>query len=159
MSGNEPFFEPFFLERPRLGDLLVRKGLITSSQLTEALAESEESRELLGRVLLRRGYLFEGDLARTLAEQLKLPYVDVHVVGVNREVAGRLPIEEGRRAAAIPVAVFRGRVRVVFADPSDEVSRSIVERYIPADTYEVAIAEFSAIDSAWSRMGAPRGGQ
>ena len=147
MSGNQTFF----LERPRLGDLLMRKGLITSDQLSAALADSESGGELLGRVLVRRGYLFEHDLARTLAEQLKLPYVDIQVLGVDRNVARMLPIEEGRRAAAIPVAVIGGRVRVVFADPSDETSRSIVERYIPPE-YEIAVSELSGIESAWSRI-------
>jgi len=141
----------FFLERPRLGDLLTRKGLVTSDQLSVALAESQESGELLGRVLIRRGYLFDHDLARILAEQLDLPYVDIAVVGVDRSVARMLSIEEGRRAAAIPVAVIRGRVRVVFADPCDETSRSIVDRYMPA-TYEAAVGELSLIESEWNRI-------
>lgn len=145
MSGK------FFLERPRLGDMLMRKGLITPDQLAAALADSDANRELLGRVLIRRGFLFEQDLARTLAEQMQLPYVDVLVVGVDRGVARLLPIEEGRRAAAIPVAVVAGQVRVVFADPSDETSRSIVERYIPPE-YDVAVGELSGIESAWTRF-------
>lgn len=141
----------FFLERPRLGDLLTRKGLITLDQLRIALDESQESGELLGRVLIRRRYLFDHDLARILAEQLDLPYVDIAVVGVDRKVARMLPIEEGRRAAAIPVAVISGRVRVVFADPCDETSRSIVDRYM-RDTYEAAVGELSLIESEWNRI-------
>jgi hypothetical protein len=141
--------EAFFLERPRLGDLLARKGLITPEQLTEALVESRAGDELIGRVLIRRGYVFENDLARTLAEQLNLPYVDLEVLGIDRGVARMIPIEEGRRAAAIPAALTAaGRVRVVFADPSDETARSIVQRYIPQG-FEVAVGEFSAIESAW----------
>ena len=143
--------EAFFLERPRLGDLLTRKGLITPEQLTEALVESRAGDELIGRVLIRHGYVFEDDLARTLAEQLKLPYVDLEALGVDRGAARMVPSEEGRRAAAIPVAVTGGRVRVVFADPSDETARSIVQRYIPQG-FEVAVGEFSAIESAWRRI-------
>ena len=85
----------FFLERPRLGDLLTRKGLITLDQLRIALDESQESGELLGRVLIRRRYLFDHDLARILAEQLDLPYVDIAVVGVDRKVARMLPNRGG----------------------------------------------------------------
>ena len=153
MSGSGSFF----LERPRLGDHLTRKGLITSSQLVNALAESQSSDELLGRTLIRCGYVFEDELARTLAEQLNLPYVDVQVLGVDPGVARMLPIEEGRRAAAIPVAVVGGRVRVVFADPCDETSQSIVERYIPPE-FEVAVGELSAIESAWRRIERLRAG-
>ncbi|MGH2935181.1 MAG: hypothetical protein ACRDL2_11820 [Gaiellaceae bacterium] len=148
--------EAFFLERPRLGDLLARKGLITPEQLTEALVESRAGDELIGRVLIRRGYVFENDLARTLAEQLNLPYVDLEVLGIDRGVARMIPIEEGRRAAAIPAALTAGRVRVVFADPSDETARSIVQRYIPQG-FEVAVGEFSAIESAWRSIEHPSG--
>lgn len=147
MSGNDAFFS----ERPRLGDLLTRKGLITPKQLDDALAESRSSGELLGRALIRRGYVFEGDLARALAEQLDLPYVDVQVLGFDPVVARMLPVEEGLRAAAIPVAIVGGRVRVVFADPSDETSQSIVRRYIPG-TFEVSVGVMSAIEATWRRI-------
>jgi MSHA biogenesis protein MshE len=148
--------EPFFLERPRLGDLLSRKGLVTASQLSEALEESRDRGELLGRVLIRRGFVFEDELARTLAEQLKLPYVDVRVLGVDRSVARMIPVEEGRRAAAIPVAIVGGRIRVVFADPLDETAHSVVQQYVPS--FDAAVGEFSAIESAWQSVEPRRAG-
>lgn len=149
--------ESFYRERPRLGDLLTRKGFITSAQLKNALAESRSSGELLGRALVRRGYVFENDLARILAEQLQVPFVDVRVLGVDPTVVRMLPIEEGRRAAAIPVAIVRGRVRIAFADPSDEISQSIVERHIPGG-FEVAVGELSAIEFAWGQIERLRAG-
>lgn len=143
--------EAFFLERPRLGDLLIRKGLITQEQLTEALVESRASDELIGRVLIRLGYVFENELARTLAEQLSLPYVDLEALGIDRGVAQMVPSDEGRRAAAIPAAVVGGRIRVVFTDPTDETALAIVQRYIPQG-FELAVGEFSAIESAWRHI-------
>lgn len=140
--------DSFFLSRPRLGDLLLRKGLITQDRLTEALVESRSSGELLGRVLIRRGEIFEDELARSLAEQLDLPYVNLHVLGVDGGVARLMPVDEGRRAAAIPVGTVGGRVRVAFADPSDEAAQAIVERYVSAP-YERAVGELSDIDRAW----------
>jgi len=142
--------EPFFLDRPRLGDLLLRKGLITADQLAAALVESRERGELLGRVLIELGYVFEDELARVLAEQLKLPYVNLEVVGVDRQVARLLPPTEGRRAAAIPVASIGDRIRVAFADPGDDTAQAIVRRYIPL--IELAVGELSDIESAWRRL-------
>jgi hypothetical protein len=157
MSGSFASGSDLFLpERPRLGDLLTRKGLITPSQLESALAEARSSGELLGRALVRCGYVFEDELARTLAEQMSLLYVDVTVLGIDPLVARMLPAEEGRRAAAIPVAIVRGRIRVVFADPSDETAQSIVARYVPPG-FEVAVGELSAIESAWNRIDRGRG--
>ncbi len=45
--------ETFFLERPRLGDLLLKKGLITQEQLEAALTESRGTGGLLGRLVIR----------------------------------------------------------------------------------------------------------
>ena len=140
--------DPFFLERPRLGDLLMRKGLITQEQLTEALVESRSSGELLGRILIRRGHIFGDELARSLAEQLNLPYVNLHSLGVDSSVARMIPAGEGRRAAVIPVGMVGGRIRVALADPSDETALALVERYISAP-YELAVGELSDIDRAW----------
>ena len=141
-----------YVPRPRLGDLLSRKGLITAEDLKDALVESQATGELLGRVLIRRGIIFEDELARSLAEQLHLPYVNLHVVGVDAGVARMIPPEDGRRAAAIPVSMIGGRVRVAFADPSDETARAIVEHYLQAP-YEAAVGELSDIDRAWRAIG------
>ena len=150
MEGSHAAIEPFFLDRPRLGDLLLRKGLITPENLSDALVESRASEELLGRVLIRLGYVFEDELARTLAEQLKLPYVNLQVLGVDRLVARMLPAAAGRRAAAIPVALLGDRVRVAFADPCDPTAHAIVQQYIPL--IELAVGELSDIESAWRRV-------
>jgi Type II secretion system (T2SS), protein E, N-terminal domain len=142
--------DAFFLNRPRLGDLLLRKGLITAEQLSAAVVEGRTQGELLGRVLIRLGYVFEDELARTLAEQLQLPYVNLKVVGVDSSVARMLPAAEGRRAAAIPVALVGNRVRVAFADPGDDTARAIVQQYIPV--MDLAVGELSDIESAWRRV-------
>lgn len=141
----------FFVERPRLGDLLARKGLVTPEQLSDALVESRSSGELLGRVLIWRGLIFEDELARSLAEQLDLPYVNLHVLGFDAGLARMIPADEGRRAAVIPVGMIGGRIRIVFADPSDESARAVVERYVSAP-YELAVGELSDIDRAWRSL-------
>lgn len=148
MEASHAASDHFFVERPRLGDLLTRKGFVTAEQLTDALVESRSAGELLGRVLIRRGLIFEDELARSLAEQMDLPYVNLHVLGVDAGVARMVPPPDGRRAAAIPVGMVGGRVRVAFADPSDDTARAIVERHVTGP-YELAVGELSDIDRAW----------
>ena len=139
--------ETFFLERPRLGDLLLKKGLITQEQLEAALSESRESGDLLGRVMIRRQFIFEDELARTIADQLDLPYVNLRVAGFERAVAQLLPSADGLRIAAIPIGILGGRIRVAFADPSDESAKELVRRHI--GEYALAVADLSDIELAW----------
>lgn len=137
----------FFLERPRVGDLLLRKGLITSDQLEQALAESAAEGVLLGRVMIRRGFIFEDELARTIADQLDLPYVNLRVAGFERALAQLLPSADGMRVAAIPIGILGGRIRVAFADPSDESAKELVRRHV--GEYALAVADLSDIELAW----------
>jgi hypothetical protein len=142
--------DTYFLERPRLGDMLLRRGLITQEQLSEALAESRASGDLLGRVMIQRRFIFEDELARTVADQLDLPYVNLRVTGFDRSVAQMLPSHEGMRMAALPIGVLGGRIRVVFADPSDEDAKAIARQHI--GDFTLAVADLSDIELAWRAL-------
>ena len=56
-------------ERPQLGELLVRKGLITDAELKHALASQELSGAPLGEILVGLGYASAPDMANALADQ------------------------------------------------------------------------------------------
>jgi Type II secretion system (T2SS), protein E, N-terminal domain len=133
--------------RPRLGDLLLAKGMITGEQLDEGLVESRVSGDLLGRILLRRQWIFEDELARSLAEQLDLPYVNLRNAGIDYSLARMLPIETGVRFAAIPIGVRGNLVRVAFADPCDDGARDAVNAHIQG--VEPVVAELTDIETAW----------
>jgi hypothetical protein len=139
--------DAFGAGRPRLGDILVARGLITPVQLADALAESRATQQLLGRVLIVRRYLFEDELARALATQLAMPYVNLRVAGIERGVARLMPASEGLRVGAIPIGYHGARLRVAFADPSDQMAHTVVGQYVGA--FEPAVAELSDIDLAW----------
>ena len=132
--------------RPRLGDLLLAKGMITEARLDEGLAESYASGVLLGRVLLRHRWIFEDELARTLAEQLNLPYVNLRHTGVDRALARLLPIEVGMHFAAIPIGFQADRVRVAFADPIDEQAHQAVTAHFAH--FDRVVSELSDIELA-----------
>jgi Type II secretion system (T2SS), protein E, N-terminal domain len=138
---------PRHTPRPRLGDLLLAKGMITEEQLDEGLVESRSSGDLLGRILLRRQWIFEDELARSLAEQLDLPYVNLRNAGIDYALARILPVETGVRFAAIPIGVRGDHVRVAFADPYDEGARDAVSAYVPK--VEPVVAELTDIETAW----------
>ena len=153
LQQPQPQPEPrpsFFLERPRLGDLLLKKGLITQEQLGAALKESRETGDLLGRVMIRRQFIFEDELARTLADQLELPYVNLRVAGFDRAAAAMIPSSEGMRIAAVPIGVLGGRIRVAFADPSDETAKAVARQFV--GDFSLAVSELSEIELAWRSL-------
>ena len=138
---------------PRLGELLVRKGLITDEQLSQALVESRRSGDVVGRVLIRKGWVFESELARVLAEQWSIPYVNLASLGVDRSCLALMTAELGRRCAAVPVRFFGSELRVAFADPSDPDTVGAVQEQM-AFPIQPAVAELSDIDAIWRSVSA-----
>lgn len=65
------------LYRRRIGEILVSEGVITSSQLDEALALQKRSGELLGAILLDMKLVTEAEIAKTLCTQYQLPYISL----------------------------------------------------------------------------------
>jgi hypothetical protein len=138
--------------RPRLGDLLVAKGLVTADQLADALVESRVRGVLVGRVLIDRRWVYDDELARTLAEQLELPFLNLAILGVDERAVKLLPPDVGRRWSAIPVRMLPTRVQVAFADPSDPDARRAVDEFIPG--VEPAVAPLADIEHAWRSIAA-----
>lgn len=63
-----------FIQKKRLGQLLVEKCLLSEEQLMECLAEQQQTKEFLGQMLLRKGLVEEEALFQCLAEQMQLEY-------------------------------------------------------------------------------------
>ncbi|MFA5075680.1 MAG: ATPase, T2SS/T4P/T4SS family [Candidatus Babeliales bacterium] len=59
----------------KLGELLIKRGVLSEKQLDVALKEHEKTGELLGKALIRLGFITEEQLLVTLAEQLSIQYV------------------------------------------------------------------------------------
>lgn len=61
----------------RIGDLLQHKGIIDAKHISYALQVQKVTQEKLGQVLSRIGLVSDFDLAQTVAQQLRLPYIDL----------------------------------------------------------------------------------
>ncbi|MDP3014158.1 MAG: hypothetical protein Q8M92_07965, partial [Candidatus Subteraquimicrobiales bacterium] len=61
--------------RERIGDILLRRGLIAEEQLMKALQIQKEQGEPLGKILIRTKTISEEQLAKVLAEQKNLPLI------------------------------------------------------------------------------------
>src|SRR5262249_43154829 len=110
---------PHLGERLRIGEILVRRGTATSSQVETGLREQRDSGERLGRCLVRLGYLSEDLLLSTLSEQLGLERIDLARLEVPAEARKALPLDFVRRQRVLPVALLNGTIRIATADPGN----------------------------------------
>ena len=116
----------YFPVTVKLGELLVSKNIITSSDVAAALEEQAVSHEKLGRILLRRGLITKTDLLGALSAQYHLPQVDLTYYQIDPLVVGCLAPDLARKYQIVPVyKTPSGVVEVAVANLSEELVREV----------------------------------
>jgi type IV pilus assembly protein PilB len=105
--------------RERIGDLLVRAGMIDDEQLQSALDRQLQIGGKVGAILVEQLILSEEQLADTLADQKGLERVSLTNYPVDREAAALVPERVARRRLMLPLKYEDGLVLVAMADPLD----------------------------------------
>ncbi len=62
------------MSRQRVGELLLKQGLVTENQLHEAVNLQKQQKGRIGEILIKMGAIKEEDLATVLGTQLMIPY-------------------------------------------------------------------------------------
>lgn len=111
--------------RIRIGDFLLKEGVITQQQLDTALREQKVRGSKLGETLLALGYITQENFANVLCEQLGIESVDLHAIGLE-DAAIRLVSEDiMKKYEAVPFAIDEKNanlLKVAMADPMNLVA-------------------------------------
>jgi type IV pilus assembly protein PilB len=103
----------------RIGDLLVREGLITREQLEKALQEQKQNGTRVGFNLIKLGFIQELELIRTLAKQFKMPAVDLSKFAVDPKIAKMIPSDLATKNLVVPLKRDGRQLTVAMADPTN----------------------------------------
>src|SRR3990172_8277608 len=105
-----------------LGQRLIEAGLITETQLQNALREQARTREYLGRILIRLGYVSEEAVAAALSAQARVKYVDLGQYSPQPEALQLVQEKFAREHHLVPLS-YVGKVLVVaMANPLDIIT-------------------------------------
>jgi type IV pilus assembly protein PilB len=103
----------------RLGDLLVREGLITREQLEKALQEQRQNGTRVGYNLVKLGFIQETELTKMLARQYKMPAVDLSKFEVDPRIAKLIPGDVAIKNLVLPLKRDGRTLIVAMADPTN----------------------------------------
>ena len=103
----------------RLGDLLVREGLVTDDQLQKGLAEARSTKTRIGHALVKLGFVEEPDLVRALARHYRIPAVDLSRVTVDTKILRLVPGEVAMKHLALPLRRVGRTLTVAMVNPTD----------------------------------------
>jgi type II secretory ATPase GspE/PulE/Tfp pilus assembly ATPase PilB-like protein len=106
---------------PRLGEALVRTGLVTAEALQRALTEQKRpgTHRPLGRILVDAGALSEAQLRMALADWLGVKVVDPRDLAPEPAALALVPRALAEREGVLPLLVDDDALVVLLADPWD----------------------------------------
>ena len=103
----------------RIGDLLVREGLITREQLQQALREQKSTGMRLGYVLVQLGLVQELEITKMLARQYRVPAIDLSRFEVDEKIIKLIPGDVALKHNVLPLKREGRTLTVGMADPTN----------------------------------------
>ena len=135
----------------RLGELLIKKGLISAEELEQALEEQKVTEQPLGRTLVEMGFLTEIQLLTPLAQHFGVPflpdglYPDKPLEGVS------FPVKYMKEYGFVPLKAEDNTLTIVMADPSNTLIINELKTAIGYKKIEVYLGAESDIAAAIDR--------
>ncbi len=120
--------------RVRLGDLLIKAGMITQAQLDDVLALQSRDGRRLGTLLVEAGLVTETQVTQILSQQLSVPWVSLYHIDFSRQLLNLVPHEVADRNCLVPIFVRRVRglgdcLYVAMDDPGNDRALAEVQQH------------------------------
>ena len=136
----------------RLGDLLVREGLIDNEQLARGLQEQKGSNDKLGSILVKLNFVTEEKLIAFLSRQYGIQSITLSQLDVEPDVLKLVPEQIARKYEVLPVKRQGNQLTLAMGDPTnvfalDDVGFMTNLQVIPVVASQAAIRK--AIDRAY----------
>ena len=139
---------------PRLGDLLMKDGLVTEAQLGEALDYHKASGGRLGSCLVELGHISEDDISAVLSRQYGIPAVNPCNCEIDQEIIDLLTYETARKYEAMPLDRQGTKLSVAMVDPINVVTLDEL-RFMTGFSIDAKVAPESQIREAIGRYYSP----
>ena len=103
----------------RLGDLLVREGLIDQEGLQRALVEQKATNEKLGSILVRLNLISDDQLIDFLSKQYGIPSIQLSQLDIDAELLKLVPSQIARKYEVLPIQRSGNQLTLAMADPTN----------------------------------------
>ncbi len=108
----------------KLGEILIRQGLITEKQLQEAIVAQKKEKGRIGEVLVKLGMISEDHIAEALGTQLGIPFYSSKNLELlkpkeDQELDKLVPAEFAKKNCVLPLSRHLNSLTCAVYDPSD----------------------------------------
>src|SRR5215470_2567951 len=142
--------------RRRLGDLLVREGLIANEPLARVLQAQKGSLDKLGGILVKLNFVTADKLIAFLSRQYGIQSITLSQLDVHPDVLKLVPEQIARKYEVLPVKRQGNQLTLAMADPTnvfalDDVAFMTNLQVVPVVASQAAIR--AAIDRSYDSKG------
>jgi type IV pilus assembly protein PilB len=131
----------------RLGELLIKRALITQDQLTKATAEQQLQGGILAAHLVRLGFLTEDQLVSYLQKEYRLPIVDPMSLEIGSDILQLTPVSLAAKHQLMPLNIAGSTLTVAMVDPSNLVAINEV-KFITGYDVRVVLSKLASLRKA-----------
>jgi type IV pilus assembly protein PilB len=103
----------------RIGEQLVRDGLVSREQLDRALDDARVNGTRIGFSLVKLGFVGEQDLALALSREHRVPAVDLERVKLDPKLLKLIPSEIALKHLVLPLRRVARTLTVAMVNPTD----------------------------------------
>jgi type IV pilus assembly protein PilB len=116
-------------QRPLIGEILLKRKIITSEQLDHALdVQRKEKNSFIGEILMKLGYVEERNIVVALVVQCGLPYIAVNKYTIDPQVVRLIPQEVALKERLIALDKIGDIVSVVMTNPLSDKKKHELEK-------------------------------
>src|SRR5947209_6677823 len=127
----------------RLGEILLRDGLVSREHLAQALAEQKASKHRLGYVLVKLGLVQELEITKVLARQYRMPAVDLSRFEVDPKILKLVPADVANKHTVLPLKREGRTLTVAIADPNNVTAIEDIKFITRCDVFPVIAGEYT----------------
>ena len=130
-----------------IGEMLIRRSLLTGVQLRSALQHQDSQGGRLGSILSQLGYVSDEDTARILSHQHGVPWVDLEYLRIDQATVRLIPRQTAIRHQLLPLLKVGMALVVVITDPRNVIALDEI-KFITGLRVEAVVATESSIQGA-----------
>ena len=104
------------IEKP-LGQLLIERGIISNSQIQEALEVQKKEGGLIGEVIVKLGFAKEEEIAQCISLQYGFPFLSLNNYEISPDVIKLVPKHIASYYCLIPIDKIQNILTVAMANP------------------------------------------
>jgi len=114
--------------KKRLGEILVKKGLLTEEMLKQVLIDQKKTDLKFGQYVISRGIVQEKQIIDLLSEQLNIKKYHINDFPLDLELVRYIPIEIAQRNKVVPLKIKGNLLMVAIVDPLEITTLDSIEK-------------------------------